>query len=46
MRVCITAQQRQLEEKHATGPDGGGPAKPRQNQFRDEWLNLKEQESA
>ena len=44
MRVEVTQQQYQLEEKHAGGPDRSGAAEPGQNHLSDQRLHLKQQE--
>ena len=46
MRIGVAAQQRDLEEEHARGPDGGRTTKPGQNLFRDERLDLEKQKRA
>lgn len=42
--VAVAGQQQDLKEHHAGGPDGRAPAEPRQNEPRDDRLNLKEKE--
>ena len=46
VRVGVAAEQRHLEEEHATGPDRGRSAEPRQDQLGDERLHLEEQKRA
>ena len=46
VRVGVTAESSDLEEEHATGPDGGRAAEPGQDQFGDEGLHLEQQEGA
>ncbi|MEO7653597.1 MAG: hypothetical protein ABIZ80_24325 [Bryobacteraceae bacterium] len=46
MRVEITAEQQELEEKHARSPDRRRTAEPGQDHLRDEGLNLKQQKGA
>ena len=46
VRVGVPAQQGHLEEEHATRPDCGRSAEPRQNQLGNERLHLKEQKRA
>ena len=44
--ISVAAQQHQLEEKHAGGPDGRTSAKPRQDEFRDQRLDQEQQEGS
>ena len=44
MRIEIAQQQRDLEEHHAGVPDRRSSAEPRQDDFGDQRLHLKEQE--
>ena len=46
VRIGVAAEQRHLEEEHATGPDRGRSAEPRQNQLGNERLHLKQQKRA
>ena len=46
MCIGVATQQHDLEEEHAGGPDRGPPTEPRQDDLRDERLNLKEKEGA
>ena len=46
MRVGIARQEADLKEQHASGPDAGSSAKPGQNKFPDQRLDLKEKEGA
>ena len=43
MCVSVAAQQQYLEKQHACCPHGGRAAKPRQDVFADQWLDLEEQ---
>ena len=43
MRVGISAQQEDLEEEHAGGPDCRCPAEPGQDISRDDGLDLKQE---
>jgi hypothetical protein len=43
MRICISAQEEDLEEKHASGPDRRCASEPGQNIPGDDWLDLKQQ---
>ena len=44
--VEVASQQNDLEEQHATGPDGWATTKPRQNESANQGLDLKKQKSA
>lgn len=46
MRVEISRQEEELEEQQTRGPHGGSTAKPRQQEFTYDELNLKQQERA
>jgi hypothetical protein len=46
MRVCVSAQQQDLEEEHAGSPDCRRSAKPRQKKLGHQQLDLEEQEGA
>ncbi|OGS09499.1 MAG: hypothetical protein A3J70_12075 [Elusimicrobia bacterium RIFCSPHIGHO2_02_FULL_61_10] len=46
MRVDIAAEQQDLEEEHAGGPDGRGSAEPGQDGFRQHRLDLEKKESS
>ncbi len=43
MSVCISAQEEDLEEEHASGPDRRCASEPRKDIPRDDWLYLKQQ---
>src|SRR5581483_12304613 len=44
VRVEVAEEQQHLEEQHAHGPHGGRSAEPRQDDLRDQRLDLEEQE--
>jgi hypothetical protein len=46
MGISVPACQQELEKKHAGCPYRRSPAKPRQNEFADDKLNLEQQECA
>jgi hypothetical protein len=46
MRVSISQAEHGLKKNHAGSPDACRPAKPGENDFRDERLNQEKQESA
>jgi hypothetical protein len=46
VRVGITGEEKDLEEKHAGRPDTGASAEPRENVFGDQRLDLEQEESA
>jgi hypothetical protein len=46
MRVGVPPEEQHLEEQHAGGPHAGHAAEPGKNEFRNEWLDLKQQKSA
>jgi len=46
MRIEISEQKNDLEEEQADDPDGGGASEPRQYDFRDERLDLKQKKGA
>ena len=46
MGVGVSCEEEQLEKKHARGPNRWGTAEPRQDELRDKWLNLKQEEGA
>ena len=46
VRVSIACQQQDLEEKHASGPDGWASTKPGQDRLANQWLNLEQKKRA
>lgn len=46
MRVEISRQEEELEEQQTGGPDGGSTAKPGQQEFTEDKLNLEQQKRA
>ena len=43
MSVCISAQEEDLEEEHASGPDRRCASEPGKDIPGDDWLYLKQQ---
>jgi hypothetical protein len=46
VRVGVPGEQQDLKRQHASVPDSGSAAKPRQNVLSDDQLYLEEQEGA
>ena len=44
VRVRVAREEEKLEEEHAGGPDGGASSEPREDESRDERLDLEEEE--